>query len=123
GVLIKEFSELYESYREGRYSGLPELAVQYADFAVWQREWLQGESEDRQLGYWKQQLAGAPVLELPADRLRPALASHRGASVPYRITAELTDGVKGLSCGEGGGLFLYILTGLIIGLSRILLRE
>ncbi|HEU4561891.1 MAG TPA: amino acid adenylation domain-containing protein, partial [Longimicrobium sp.] len=72
GVLSREFSTLYEAYREGRESPLPELAVQYADYAVWQREQLEGEVLDRRLSYWRERLAGAPeLLELPADRPRP----------------------------------------------------
>ncbi|HEU4561892.1 MAG TPA: amino acid adenylation domain-containing protein, partial [Longimicrobium sp.] len=72
GVLSREFSTLYEAYREGRESPLPELGVQYADYAVWQREQLEGEVLDRRLSYWRERLAGAPeLLELPADRPRP----------------------------------------------------
>src|SRR5688500_5957089 len=74
GVLFRELSSLYEAYREGRESPLRELPVQYADYAVWQREQLAGEVLDRQLSYWKERLAGAPtVLDLPTDRPRPAL--------------------------------------------------
>ncbi|HYR08202.1 MAG TPA: amino acid adenylation domain-containing protein, partial [Longimicrobium sp.] len=82
GVLLREFSMLYEAYREGRESPLPELAVQYADYAVWQREQLAGEVLDRQLAYWKERLAGAPeLLELPTDRPRPAVQTYLGATV------------------------------------------
>ena len=74
GVLVREIGELYPSYLSGVPSPLPELAIQYADFAVWQREHLQGEVLDEELSYWKEQLADAPeVLELPADRPRPLL--------------------------------------------------
>lgn len=74
GVLIREFVALYEALSAGRRSPLPELAIQYADYAVWQREWLQGEVLERQLTYWKGQLQGAPaVLELPTDRPWPAV--------------------------------------------------
>ena len=80
GVLYRELSVLYEAYANGRPSPLPELPIQYADYAVWQRQWLQGEVLERQLSYWKKQLAGIPaVLNLPTDRPRPAVQSYRGA--------------------------------------------
>ena len=66
GLLIKEVATLYEAYSRGEESPLPELAIQYSDFAAWQREWLQGEELERQLSYWRKQLGGElPVLELP----------------------------------------------------------
>ncbi|MFL5538401.1 MAG: condensation domain-containing protein, partial [Longimicrobiaceae bacterium] len=81
GVLSREVSALYAAYREGRESPLPELAVQYADYAAWQREHLRGEMLERQLSYWRERLAGAPeLLELPTDHPRPAVQTFRGAS-------------------------------------------
>ena len=72
GILIREVATLYEAYIEGRQSPLPELAIQYADFAVWQRDYLQGEVLEQQLKYWREQLAGAEtVLKLPTDKPRP----------------------------------------------------
>src|SRR5262249_39699991 len=80
GVLVREVSALYEAYVNGTDSALVELPIQYADFAVWQREYLQGAVLERQLQYWREQLAGAPpVLQLPADHPRPAIQSYRGA--------------------------------------------
>jgi hypothetical protein len=74
GVLIRELAALYEAFSSGKPSPLPQLPIQYADFAHWQRQWLQGEVLAAQLSYWQQQLAGAPaVLELPTDRPRPAI--------------------------------------------------
>ena len=74
GVLFRELSALYAAFREGGASPLPELPVQYADYAVWQRERLAGEVLERQLAYWRERLAGAPaLLELPTDRPRPAV--------------------------------------------------
>src|SRR5689334_9607662 len=94
-VLINEISALYEAYANGRESSLMELPIQYADYAVWQREWLQGEVLEEQLGYWRKQLVGAPaVLELPTDRVRPAQQSHRGALLPLQLPAELAAGLK-----------------------------
>ncbi|HEV8493825.1 MAG TPA: condensation domain-containing protein, partial [Candidatus Angelobacter sp.] len=78
GVLMEELEQLYEAYRRGEESPLPELEVQYGDYAEWQREWLQGEVLEEQLGYWRNQLGdGGEVLELPADRVRPAVQSYR----------------------------------------------
>jgi acyl carrier protein len=80
-ILTREVSTLYAAYAAGQESPLPELPIQYADYAVWQRDWLQGEVLEEQLGYWRKQLAGAPaVLELPTDRPRPAQlnSSRRG---------------------------------------------
>ncbi len=80
GVLTGEVARLYAAFAQGQPSPLPELPVQYADFAVWQRGWLQGEALERQLGYWEERLAGAPVVELPTDRPRPPMQSFRGAT-------------------------------------------
>jgi len=79
GILIREMATLYQTYSSGSPSPLPELPVQYADFASWQREWLQGEVLQAQLKYWKQQLEGSPpLLELPADHPRPEVQTFRG---------------------------------------------
>ncbi|MFL5386940.1 MAG: amino acid adenylation domain-containing protein, partial [Longimicrobiaceae bacterium] len=89
GVLLRELSALYAAYREGRESPLSELAVQYADYAVWQREHLAGEVLDRQLAYWRERLADAPaLLELPTDHPRPAVQTYRGATVPVELSPE-----------------------------------
>src|SRR6185295_17863208 len=80
GVLVKEVAALYSAFSTGQAATLEELPVQYADYAVWQREWLQGEVLERQLSYWREQLAGVPaVLELPSDHPRPAVQSFRGS--------------------------------------------
>jgi hypothetical protein len=79
GVFWRELAALYSAYTSGNPVPLPALPIQYADFAAWQREWLQGQVLEAQLSYWKQQLAGAhPVLELPADHPRPAMQTFRG---------------------------------------------
>jgi acyl carrier protein len=81
GVLLREVAALYDAFVHGRPSPLPELPVQYADFAVWQRSWMEGEVLEGQLAYWKEALAGAPtVLELPTDRPRPAMQTSNGAA-------------------------------------------
>ena len=73
------------AYTESREAELAELEVQYADYAMWQREWLQGEVLQEQIDYWRNQLEGAPALELPTDKPRPASASHQGAVVPFTL--------------------------------------
>ncbi|HEX5725220.1 MAG TPA: amino acid adenylation domain-containing protein, partial [Longimicrobiaceae bacterium] len=92
GVFFRELTALYAAYRQGGESPLPEPAVQYADYAVWQREQLAGEVLDRQLAYWKERLAGAPgLLELPTDHPRPAVQTYRGAWVPVELSLELLE--------------------------------
>ncbi|QSQ23764.1 non-ribosomal peptide synthase/polyketide synthase [Pyxidicoccus parkwayensis] len=110
-VLIRELSALYAAFVQGQPSPLPELAVQYADYAVWQRQWLVGEELERQLSYWKQQLAGAPpVLELPTDRPRPSVQSFRGTSLPLGFSKELSGELKALAQREGVTPFMLVLT-------------
>nr|WP_306437733.1 non-ribosomal peptide synthetase [Corallococcus sp. AB049A] len=119
GVLIRELANLYESFSGGRAPALPPLPVQYADFALWQRQWLQGETLEAQLGYWKRQLAGAPAaLELPTDRPRPAVQSRRGATVPVNIPVELMDSLRSLAQREGATPFMLLLAAWQLLLSR-----
>ncbi|HSL68755.1 MAG TPA: condensation domain-containing protein, partial [Longimicrobiales bacterium] len=118
-ILTREVSALYAAYASGGESRLAELPLQYGDYAVWQREWLQGEVLEEQLGYWRKQLAGAPaVLELPADHARPAQPSHRGAHLRLQLSAALTGGLKQLSRQEGVTLFMTLLTGWQLLLAR-----
>jgi hypothetical protein len=79
GVFVRELTAIYSAYIAGQPSPLMQLPLQYGDFAVWQREWLQGEVLERQLSYWREQLADLPPLQLPTDRPRPTMQSHRGA--------------------------------------------
>jgi amino acid adenylation domain-containing protein len=110
GVFVRELGALYEAYARGADSPLPELAVQYADYATWQREWLRGEVLERQVGYWKRQLEGAPpVLELPTDRPRPATQSFRGAMLPVAVPQSLTEALKDLSRREEVTLYMTLL--------------
>src|SRR5437868_1943780 len=86
GILYQELTELYGGRVSGQPATLPELPIQYADYAIWQREWLQGKLLEEQLGYWKEQLAGAPdLLELPTDKARPAVQSFRGGNVSITL--------------------------------------
>src|SRR6185369_975510 len=119
GVLVKEVSTLYAAFSRGESSPLPELAIQYADFAVWQRESLQGEALEKELDYWREQLSGsAAILELPSDRPRPAMQSYRGASHSFGINPEVSAGLKALSRSEGTTLFMTLLAAFKVFLSR-----
>ncbi|HYN83767.1 MAG TPA: amino acid adenylation domain-containing protein, partial [Pyrinomonadaceae bacterium] len=110
GVLVREIAALYESFVTGGAHALAELPIQYADFAVLQREWLRGDALGAQLDYWKRQLAGKlPPLELPADRPRPASQSFRGATLRWKLGRELAEGLKGLGRREGATLFVTLL--------------
>jgi amino acid adenylation domain-containing protein len=110
GVLHRELSMLYRAFVNGEPSPLAELPIQYADFAVWQREWLQGEVLDGQLSYWKKQLEGIPaVLNLPTDYPRPAVQSYRGGRQSIELSRELTEGFKAFSRKEGATLFMTLL--------------
>jgi hypothetical protein len=108
-VLISEIGELYEAYANGHEATLPELPIQYADFAVWQRNWLQGERLEEQLSYWKAQLAAAPpLLELPTDRPRPTFKTFHGADVHLSLSKKLSEDVTRLSRREGATLFMTL---------------
>ena len=110
GVLSRELSVLYRAFIYSQPSPLAELPIQYADYAVWQREWFKGAELDRQLSYWKKQLDGAPgVLSLPTDHPRPAVQSYRGARHSIELSKELTGGLKTLSRKEGVTLFMTLL--------------
>ncbi|MET0396200.1 MAG: amino acid adenylation domain-containing protein [Longimicrobiaceae bacterium] len=110
GVLLGELSRLYGAFREGRESPLPELQVQYADYALWQREQLQGQALERLLSYWRARLAGAPpLLELPADHLRPVMPSFRGSTVAVELSPRLRDRLRALGRREGATLFMVVL--------------
>jgi amino acid adenylation domain-containing protein len=119
GVLTRELGELYRSFLRQEPVSLPALRVQYRDFARWQRGWLRGEVLERELGHWGGRLAGAPqVLELPTDRARPAVESHRGASYAFRLPRELADRLQELSRREGATLFMTLLAGFALLLAR-----
>jgi len=119
GVLFRELSALYAAYLAGGESPLPELAVQYADYAVWQREQLGGEVLDRQLSYWTERLAGAPeLLELPMDRPRPPARTYQGAAVPVSYSPELLERLQALGRSEGATLYMTLLGAFQVLLSR-----
>ena len=119
GVLIQEIVTLYEAFSKGEPSPLTDLAIQYADFARWQRQWLQGEVLETQLNYWKQQLAGAPpLLELPTDRPRPPVQTFSGAVERFELDADLTAQLKQLCQRTGTTLFMTLLAAFVVLLYR-----
>jgi amino acid adenylation domain-containing protein/non-ribosomal peptide synthase protein (TIGR01720 family) len=119
GLLVREIAALYPAFAARRPSPLPELPVQYADFAVWQHSWLRGEVLEREMAFWRQQLAGLPpLLELPTDRPRPAAQSFQGTARPVRLPAGLTRQAEALARREGATLFMVLLAGFQALLAR-----
>ncbi len=106
GVFRRELAALYE---QGEEAALPELPVQYVDFAAWQRSWLQGERLDRQLAYWRRRLAGLAPSELPGDRPRPAVRSGRGATLSFHVEEAVAAALRGLARQEDATLFMALL--------------
>lgn len=111
GIFGRELIMIYEALLSNKPVPLPELALQYADFAAWQRNWLQGEVLEAQLAYWRKQLNGISPLELPMDRPRPAVQSFRGAYQAVRLPEDVTSALKELGEHEGGTLFMVLLAG------------
>src|SRR5690606_2452478 len=105
GVLLRELQQLYPAFRDGQPSPLPELPIQFADYAVWQREQLTGEVRERQRAYWKRQLAGIDALDMPTDRPRPRVQTFRGAHRALAMSAGLTAALKEIGLREKATLF------------------
>ncbi len=119
GVLLHELSVLYKDFLNGERPSLDPLPIQYADFAVWQRDYLAGERLDKQLAYWKNQLAGAPPrLELPTDFPRPAVQAYRGNHLPVKIDQALYEELKRVSHEAGTTLFMTLLAAFNVLLYR-----
>ncbi len=119
GCLVREIGALYEAFSAGRPSPLPALSIQYADYAVWQRQWLSGAVLSAQLAYWKKQLGTAPpALELPTDRPRPPVQTYRGAALPVALSRELSAGLGALSRREEVTLFMTLLAAFQLLLAR-----
>jgi amino acid adenylation domain-containing protein/FkbM family methyltransferase len=119
GVLIRELSAFYNAAVDKRGSSeLSTLPPQYADYALSQREWLTGGALAAQLNYWRDQLAGAPVLELPSDKPRPVMQSMRGGHEVFRVSAELTEQLWALALREGATLFMVLLAVFEVLLAR-----
>jgi amino acid adenylation domain-containing protein len=109
-IFIQEFKTLYEAFARGERSPLPELSIHYADYAHWQREWLQGEALDSRVAYWKRALEGAPpTLALPTDRPPPSEPSHRSAKLSYLVPGDLYAALQELSRREGVTLYMTML--------------
>jgi len=119
-ILLRELSALYRAFAHGRPNPLPALAIQYPDYAAWQRQYLTGEHLQAQAQYWQKTLAGAPdFLELPTDRPRPSEQSFQGDYVPVHINAELTAALKRLSQHHGTTLFMTVLAAWAVVLARL----
>ena len=119
GILIRELTALYEAFLSGGSSPLPELAIQYADFAHWQRQWMSAGVLEEQLTYWRRQLAGvAPLLNLPTHHPRPQMQSFRGGTERFELEGALTRELKLLSRREGATLFMTLLAAFVTLLSR-----
>jgi amino acid adenylation domain-containing protein len=118
-VFNRELAQLYQAEIQEVAASLPELPIQYADYAAWQIEWLKGQNETEQLDYWKQKLSGAPqVLDLPADHPRPAAPSYRGGRKSHRLTGELLSALQRLSRSEQVTLFVTLLAAFQVMLYR-----
>ncbi|OLF53003.1 non-ribosomal peptide synthase/polyketide synthase [Pseudomonas chlororaphis] len=119
GVMVDELIQLYAGYRQGRAVSLPDLPIQYADYASWQRQWMDAGERERQLGYWLTQLGGEqPLLMLPLDHPRPAIQSYRGALFDIPLGDELRLGLKQLAQREGATLFMLLLASFQVLLHR-----
>ena len=119
GIFINELTQLYQAFHHGQPSPLPDLPIQYADYAIWQQRYLQGEALEAQLDYWKEQLAGAPaLLDIPTDRPRPPVQTSNGASYSFRLSPELSRRLQEVSRANGTTLFMTLLAGYQALLSR-----
>ncbi|NCS15837.1 MAG: amino acid adenylation domain-containing protein, partial [Microcystis aeruginosa G13-12] len=124
GVFLQELTALYNAYIQGLSSPLNPLSIQYGDFTLWQRQWLQGEVLQQQLDYWQKQLAGAPaLLSLPTDRPRPNQQSFAGGHLPFSLSWELTEKLTQLTQEQGVTLFMTLLTAFAVLLYRYTEQE
>src|SRR6202034_660593 len=117
-VFRRELGALHGAFRGGQPDPLPPLPVQYADYAVWQREWLSGAMLEGQLASWREQLAGAAVLELPADRPRPPVRSAAGARTGFTVPAEVAGRVREVARDGGATMFMTLLAAFSVLLGR-----
>ena len=120
GVLLNELAILYAAFSQGKACPLPKLSIQYADFAVWQRQRVPRAVLEQHIAYWKRQLAGAPpVLELPTDRSRPVIYRYRGQLERLEIPADITSGLERLSRRSRASLFMVLHAAFSVLLSRL----
>src|SRR4051812_21711078 len=118
GIFRRELAALYEAFSAGEEPALRALPVQYADFAVWQREWVTGEVLERQLAYWRERLAGAPLLELPTDRPRPPVRRSAGASVEFEVPSHVVAGLRAVGRAAGASMFMTLFSVFSVLLGR-----
>lgn len=109
GILLRELAAIYSNFSAGQPSPLPELPLQYADYSVWQQEWLQGEILEQQLAYWQQQLADISPLQLPTDKLPSPLQTYQGDTYSWQIPQDLTNALEALSQKAGVTMFMTLL--------------
>ena len=108
GVLMQELATLYTAFANGKPSPLPDLPIQYADYSVWQHQWLNGGLMEQQLEYWKKQLAELTVLDLPTDFPRPMVQSQRGGTIEFSLPLEMTVKLKQLCLQQGATLYMTL---------------
>ncbi|MBA3485669.1 MAG: amino acid adenylation domain-containing protein, partial [Lysobacter sp.] len=119
-VLVRELGALYAAFHDGQPDPLPPLPVQYADYAVWQRERTQGERLERDIAFWHEHLSGAPsLIDLPLDRPRPPIQDHRGDHILFDCPADLAPDLRAFANQHGVTLYMVLLAGWAIALSRI----
>jgi amino acid adenylation domain-containing protein len=118
GILYRELSDLYEAARKGHSSPLPELPIQYADFAVWQREWLKGKKLEEQVAFWKENLRNLTTLQLPTDHPRPSVPAFNAAKHSVEFPQAITKSLQELNRNEGTTLFMTLLAAFQILLHR-----
>lgn len=123
GILMKDLTELYSAFHEDRLPNLPALPIQYADYAIWQKNHLSTNRLAAQLDWWEQQLKGIEPLELSTDYPRPTIQSTKGASLGFRVDKEVTDQLKSLSVKSGATLFMTLLSALNLLLHRYTGKE
>ncbi|TAN35324.1 MAG: amino acid adenylation domain-containing protein, partial [Verrucomicrobia bacterium] len=124
GVFMRDWQHAYSAFAKGQTPSLPELSIQYSDYAAWQRQWFQGEVLERQIDYWTRQLKGLPeLLELPADKSRPQQQSYQGAHYSYSLPATLSQAVTGLSREQGATVFMTLIAAFNVLLSRYSRQE
>jgi len=110
GVLVAEITQLYSAITSGKESPLPKLKIQYPDYAIWQKKYLEGEVFEKQLSFWKEYLGSTPpVLELPMDRSRPAVQTNAGSSLIFSITKEITEGLNQLGRENNATMFMVLI--------------
>ncbi len=118
GIFVSEFTELYNALKSDQYIELPDLALQYTDYALWQREYVDGEVLDNQLSYWEEKLTGITPLELPLDYVRPSVQSTQGNNIEFILSKDLSNTINAFCQEEGVTLFMTLLSAFKVLLSR-----